>query len=218
MFASLFGKKDTPQSHKGPQTPTILGLRVGYSFEVDSLMLRLIEDELVVANVAPSHIIQAVGLVDMDGAWIYRFYTDDDAFLQVVTQGGQHNEHVVDVKLFHYYDTLDVGGDTQWNQLLSEQIGVPEYTLADNAYQRVWTSTGEYHNPVAMTETTWDKSGATSTTDQFTMLFERPLSDGTAESLFLSAEEAEEPNGQLSRCFVISTGITLTPSQITIHG
>ena len=181
-------------------------------------MLRLIEDQLVVKQVAPSQLIQAVGLVDMGDAWIFRFYTDDEAFLQVVTQGGKSDEHVVDVKLFHYYDTLDVTSQSDWDRLLKEQIGTPTYQLDDCRYERVWTSTSEYHNPVAMTETTWDDNGDSSSTDQFTMLFERPLSDGNTESLFLSAEEIEETTGQLSRCLVISTGITLTPSQITIHG
>ena len=214
MFDKLFGKK-APEK---PQTPTILGLRVGFSFDIDTLMLRLIEDQLVVKQVAPSQLIQAVGLVDMGNAWIFRFYTDDEAFLQVVTQGGKSDEHVVDVKLFHYYDTLDVTSQSDWDRMLKEQIGTPTYQLDDCHYERVWTSTSEYHNPVAMTETTWDDNGDSSSTDQFTMLFERPLSDGNTESLFLSAEEIEETTGQLSRCLVISTGITLTPSQITIHG
>ena len=214
MFDKLFGKS-TPAK---PQTPTILGLRAGFSFDIDSLMLRLIEDQLVVNQVAPSQLIQAVGLVDMGDAWIFRFYTDDEAFLQVVTQGGKSDEHVVDVKLFHYYDTLDVASQSDWDQLLNERIGTPTYQLEGHHYERVWTSTCDYHNPVAMTETTWDEHGQRSSTDQFTMLFERPLHDGNTESLFLSAEEIEETTGQLSRCLVISTGITLTPSQITIHG
>ena len=69
-----------------------------------------------------------------------------------------------------------------------------------------------------MSETTYDDQGMTSVTDQFTMLFERPIADDRTESLFLSAEEKEEPVGSLNRCLVISTGITLTPTQITIHG
>merc|ERR1711879_346901 len=174
------------------QPPSILGLRLGFSFDLDGLMLRLIESELVAEHITPSQLIQAAGRVDMGDAWIYRFYTDDEAFLQVVAQGGQNDEHVVDVKLFHYYDTLDVTNQADWDRLLNEQMGTPTYSLAGHTYQRVWTSTSEYHNPVAMTETTWDEDSSASHTDQFTMLFERPLSNGTTESLFLSAEEIEE--------------------------
>jgi hypothetical protein len=50
------------------------------------------------------------------------------------------------------------------------------------------------------------------------MLFEREINNDITESLFLSAEESFDENNQVSRCFVISTGVGLTPSQITIHG
>ena len=192
MFDKIFGK----QAPTTPKAPSILGLRVGFSFDLDSLMLRLIEDQLVVNQVAPSQLILAAGMVDMGDAWIFRFYTDDEAFLQVVTQGGKSDQHVVDVKLFHYYDTLDVANTGDWDRLLKKQIGTPTYQLAGNQYDRVWASTSDYHNPVAMTETTWDNEGNISQTDQFTMLFERPLTDGTTESLFLSAEEIEETENE----------------------
>lgn len=215
MFERLFGKKK--EHDKKLDAPSILGLRLGGSFEVDSLLLRLAESELVTANIAPTQIIQAAGIADMGGTQIFRFYTDDDAFIQVVAEGGSADHNVVDVKLFHFYDTQDVGSQRVWDQLLKEQIGAPTYQVEGHEYQRVWTATGDYHNPVHMEETTYDEDGETSVTDQFTMLFERPLSDGSTESLFLSAEEKVVANN-LERCLVISTGMTLTPSQLTIHG
>lgn len=214
MFGKLFNKSPAPTR----VIPEILGLRVGFSFEIDTLMLKLLNGQLVASGINPGQLIQAVGLVQLDDTWLYRFYTDDEAWLQVVAQGGQTDAHVVDVKLFHYFDTLDIGTQERWNQLLNEEIGQPSRELEGHCYTRVWTSAGTYHNPVAMTEKTWDESGQQSQTDQFCMLFERPLADGRTESLFLSAEETEEDHGQLSRCLVISTGITLTPSQIRING
>lgn len=216
MFSKLFGKKDKPNPLQ--HTPEIMGLRIGGSFDIDPLMLRLSEQELVISNCAPTQIIQAAGVVDMDGTYVFRFYTDDDAFLQVVAEGGKTEQHVVDVKLFHFYDTLDVANDSVWNELLNQKIGQPTYELEGYQYERVWTSASEYHNPVHMAETTYDDSGSSSKTDQFTMLFERPISGNNTESLFLSAEEKLEIGGFLSRCFVLSTGITIGASQITIHG
>lgn len=215
MFSKLFGKK---KSEPVIDTPEIMGLRIGGSFEIDSLLLRLSEQELITEGCAPTHIIQAVGLVDLDGTWIYRFYTDDDAFLQVVAEGGKQDENVVDVKLFHFYDTQDVPSETLWNELLNQKIGQPSYSLEGHQYERVWTSVSEYHNPVHMVEKTYDGESKPSETDQFTMLFERPISGNNTESLFLSAEEKLETGGYLSRCFVLSTGITLSSAQITIHG
>lgn len=215
MFKQLFGR-DKPEASKS--TPSIMGLRLGGSFEVDNLAVRLILDELTIDSFSSTHIIKAAGLVELDGTWVYRFYTDDDAWLQVIAEGGQGDEHVVDVKLFHFYDTLDVADQTAWDRLLREEIGQNQYQLNGQTYDRVWTASGNYHSPVHMREKTYDDSGEYSLTDQFTMLFERPLSDGRTESLFLSAEETEETGGYLSHCLVQSTGLTLTPSQLTIHG
>lgn len=216
MFSKLFGKKkdENPLAH----TPSIMGLRIGGSFDVDPLLLRLSESELITEGCAPTQIIQAAGLVDLDGTWVYRFYTDDDAFIQVIAEGGQNDENVVDVKLFHFYDTQDIANEALWDDILNKQIGTPEFQIENQNYERVWTSASEYHNPVHMAEKTYDETGEFSETDQFTMLFERPISGNNTESLFLSAEEKLESAGYLSRCLVISTGITLSPAQITIHG
>ncbi len=215
MFAKLFGQKERDPCNAAP---SIIGLRLGGSFEIDPLLLKLMEEELVVDGCASTHIIKAVGIVDLDGIWVFRFYTDDDAFLQVIAEGGKADEHVVDVKLFHFYDTQDISSQSIWDRLLNEEMGAPTYELEGHSYNRVWTSAGDYHNPVHMAEKTYDAAGDFSLTDQFTMLFERPISAGQTESLLLAAEEKEEDSGNLSRCLVISTGITLTPTQLTIHG
>jgi len=216
VFKKFFKGMST-QAPTAPDIPSILGLRLGCSFELDSLMLRLVTDDLVSNNIATTQIIQAVGLVELDGTYIFRFYTDDEAFLQVVATS-LNDVDVVDVKLFHFYDTLDIADKNRWTTLLDKDIGQATYTLEQQTYQRVWTSLTDYHAPVHMLETTYDEKGETSQTDQFTMLFERPISDGQTESLFLSAEEVEETPGALTRCLVISTGITLSPAQITIYG
>lgn len=220
MFTKLIKKLGKTESQTGPRdlAPSIMGLRLGASFEVDPLAIRLVLDELTIDSFSPTQIIRAAGVVDLDGTWVYRFYTDDDAWLQVVAEGGTSDEHVVDVKLFHYYDTRDIASEQAWKNLLEREIGNASYNLDGRSYQRVWTAAGDYHNPVHMAEKTYDEDGDYSSTDQFTMLFERQLSDDRTESLFLSAEEKLEKEGYLGRCLVLSTGITLTPSQLTIHG
>ncbi len=45
-----------------------------------------------------------------------------------------------------------------------------------------------------------------------------PAAEAGVLQLLTAAEEKEEESGNLSRCFVLSTGITLTPAQLTIHG
>lgn len=216
MFSKFFGNK--AQTDPLADAPTIMGLRLRGSFEIDPLLLKLTASELVASDCAPTQLIKAAGIVDLDGTWVYRFYTDDDAFLQVIAEGGKSEEHVVDVKLFHFHDTQDIASNAGWERLLKEEIGTATYLLEGHTYDRVWTAAGVYHNPVHMAEKTYDDDGDFSVTDQFTMLFERPISDGRTESLFLSAEEKEEDSGNLGRCLVLSTGITLSPAQLTIHG
>ncbi len=123
MFGKLFGKKDVDPL---AEAPSIMGLRIGGSFELDPLLLKLTENELVIKGADTTHIIKAAGVVDLDGTWIYRFYSDDDGFIQVVAEGGQTDECVVDVKLFYFYDTLDVASQDAWDKLLNEQIGAPK--------------------------------------------------------------------------------------------
>lgn len=213
MF-NLF-KKTKPVS--SIQKPEVMGLCVGSSFDLDMLSFQLILDQLVISETADTQLIQAAGKVDLDSTVLLRFYTDDEAWLQVVCEGGEQEENIVDVTLFHYYDTLHVN-EAQWHELLNTRIGTPQYELEGHVYDRVWTSTSEYHPPVAMQERTYDKSDEVSETDQFVMLFERELSDGSFEQLYLSAEETLNDHNQLERCLVISTGIKLNPSQIRVNG
>ena len=217
MFDKLFNRKAKAPVDKYQGTPTIMGLRLTGSFEVDTLWLNLLTPYLQAKQIPPTQIITAVGVVDLDGTQLFRFYTDDEAWLQVVAERDSE-ESVVDVTLFHYYDTLDVANKTEWDMLLKQKIGAQSYHLNGQDYQRVWTTEGAYHSPVHMREVTCEDNTASSTTDQFTMLFEREIgSEGDTEMLFVSAEEVEV-DGNLERCLVLSTGIKLSPSQLTMHG
>lgn len=199
------------------EKPAVMGLCVGSSFDLDKLSFQLILKELVISDVADTQLIQAAGEVDLDGTTLFRFYTDDEAWLQVVCEGGDDEEHIVDVTLFHYYDTLQVNA-SEWDDLLNHKMGGPTYELEGHTYHRVWTSASAYHPPVAMQEETYDDSNEVNETDQFVMLFERELSDGSFEQLYLSAEESLNDNNQLERCLVISTGVKLSPTQIRVNG
>lgn len=198
--------------------PSIMGLAVGISFDVDTLGFKLIMDKLTIADMSKTQIITAAGKASMAGNTIYRFYTDDEAWLQVVCEGGDSEDHIIDVKLFHYYDTQSIDNQTVWDDLLNSKIGNPTYMLDAHQFRRVWSSVGDYAMPVHLSETTFDDSDESDTTDQFMMLFEREVDDEHMEFLFLSAEEAEGDNGHHDRCLVISTGINLSPAQITING
>lgn len=215
MFSKLFGKKS---SEVKPKAPEIMGLYLGGSFELDPLKLRLIQPELIIEGAANQHLIQAVGEVNLDtGGKILRFYTDDDAYLQVILDGGDDENHITDVKLWYFYETKTVGSDAQWQQLLQQGISQPTYALESYQYNRVWDAVGEESPPVAMTEKTFELDGDVSETDQFVMLYERPLNGDIVETLLVTGEE-KLLNNNFDRCLVTSTGFDVEPADITING
>lgn len=218
MFSKLFGRKNKAPQISRPASPEIMGLYLGGSFELDPLKLKLIQPQLKISGAASKHLIQAVGKVALDtGGTMFRFYTDDDAFLQVVTDGGETENHITDVKLWYFYDTKTVGSQSQWTELINHGISQPEYSLDGDTYERVWDAVGEQSPPVAMTERTFEEDGDTSTTDQFIMLYERALGDDNVEALLVCGEEKIIDNNH-DRCLVISTGFDLSPADITING
>ncbi|WP_102796014.1 YjfK family protein [Bowmanella denitrificans] len=215
MFSKWFGKQEQV---KGPKAPEIMGLYLGGSFQLDDLRLRLLEPELIIEGTARTHLIQAVGEVMLDtGGKILRFYTDDDAFLQVVLDGGDTEQHITDVKLWYFYETKTVGSDSQWQQLLSSEISTPSFALENHTFNRVWDAVGELSPPVAMTEKTYEEDGDISDTDQFVMLYERPIGQDEVEALLVCGEEKIIDN-RADRCLVISTGFNLQPADIRING
>ena len=152
MFSKLFGKKEK-DIEKKPKAPEIMGLYLGGSFELDPLWLRLIEPELMIEKAAHQHLIQAVGEVNLDtGGKILRFYTDDDAYLQVILDGGDTENHITDVKLWYFYETKTIGSESQWKQTIASGVSKPTYQLEDEEYERVWDAVGDESPPVAMTE------------------------------------------------------------------
>lgn len=215
MFKKWFSSKKVEEK---PRAPEIMGLYLGGSFELDALKLKLIQPQLIIENAASQHLIQAIGEVNLDtGGKILRFYTDDDAYLQVVLDGGDTENHITDVKLWYFYDTKTVGSDSQWQNLLKHEISKPNYMLEDYSFSRVWDAVGTESPPVAMTEKTYEEDGDTSTTDQFSMLYERHLDGDNMETLLVTGEE-KIINNNHDRCLIISTGFNINPADLRING
>ncbi len=203
-------KKKAPEV---PMAPEVIGLRLGGAFELDDLKLRLIEPELIFEGASRTHLIQAVGEVKLDeNTRLVRYYTDDDAFIQIL-QHGVNDADVSEVKLFYFYDTSAVDTSSQWDQWLNHDVVQPQWEFESHTFKKVWDNVV----PVAMTETTWSQQGATTQTDQFIMLYEREVGDSLFESLLISAEEKITDN-RADRCVVFSTGIDLTPTDFKLIG
>lgn len=212
-----FFKKDKKPPAGPPGPPEVLGLRLGGAVELNELRLRLLTDQLITDRIAKMQLIQAVGVINLDIAHtILRYYTDDDAFIQVVLEGGLGDEHISDVKLLHFYETRGIATEAEWNALLKNGISRPTFDCEGRTFSRVWEAVGE-NPPVAMTEKTYAEGAPVTETDQFVMLYERPLQDDLREFLFVSGEE-KIIDDQHDRCLVISTGINLSQADFEVVG
>lgn len=215
MFNWLKEKLQSATETQVPTAPEVLGLRLGGVVELNELRLRMINDQLITDNIAKMQMIQAVGVVNLDaGHSLLRYYTDDDAYIQIVLEGGLNDEHITDVKLFHYYESKGVNSEASWNQLLNAGVSSPTFRCEDKTFNRVWDSMGS-NPPVAMTETTYTQGAPTTETDQFTMLYELALAGDLYEFLFVSAEEKIIDN-QYDRSLIISSGINLSQADFEV--
>lgn len=215
MFKKWFGKAEVSAK---TQAPEIMGLRLGGAFELDPLKLRLIEPLLIVNGVSKTQLIQAVGVVNLDeSSTVLRYYTDDEAFMQVLLTGGMTENHIADVKLWYFYETKSINTDAEWEHELATGISSPVTSLGEYSYTRVWEGTGAGSAPVAMSEKTFSEGGSVSETDQFAMLYEREIEGGYFEYLMKVGEE-KVINNHLDRCLVISTAFDIQPADIEIMG
>lgn len=217
MFKKFFTKKNTePEVIAAPE---IMGLRMGGAFELDSLKMRLIEPDLIIEGAATTHLIQAVGEVKLDDTTtVLRYYTDDDAFIQVLLEGGLTENHIGDVKLWYYYDTQSISTQQQWDQVLQSSVSQAEITLEDHPFFPVWENAAQaVAAPVAMTEKTYAQDNTSSETDQFCMLYEREVKADLFEYAMFSAEEKIIDN-RADRCLVKMTGFDLQPADLQIIG
>lgn len=208
---SVFGNKpdESPQPAKG-----LFGLQLGCAVQLNSLDFRVLQDQLLVEFPGETQLIEAVGEIDLGaGSRIKRYYTSDDALLQVNYSGAEQEQNVEDMLLFVYDKSIDVAGEAEWKRWLSPAtIGPKTYQYRDKTYQRIFfdESDGDVE-PIAMSEQIENKAGESYSLDNFCMLFERSVTAGVSELLLVNAEESEE--GYL---VTISLGVHLTPLQFNV--
>ncbi|MGL6261515.1 DUF2491 family protein [Vibrio sp. WXL210] len=212
MFDSLkklFGAKSTPELTTRPGPPELLGLRLGASLTIDPIKLDLIQTSLTIDGANPDQVIEAVGVVKLDlQRRIVRYYTDDEAFLQIQLDG----EHIQELSLWYFFDTRGVI-EADWQTLLESQVATGTYDLDGHTFEQSWQ--GEQVE--LLTETTYHRDGTVSETDQFCMAYFRHVDNPhlDIEMLLVSAEEKHNTVTQrLERELVRSTGFMLNTIDI----
>lgn len=201
-----------------PPIPDLLGLRLGGHITFNPLRLRLIVPNVTVESIAPTQVVEAVGRVILDeNTQVWRYYTDDEGYLEVLLEGGTAEENISDVKLWYFYRTDGVHSEEDWQQLLDHRISQPTHEVNQSVFSRLWQSAGEVSPPLAMTETTWvngHSAAQFTTTDQFMMRYER-AQDDFYEYLNVVGEEKWR-QGACERCLVYSTGLDMRLSDFSV--
>jgi len=155
--------------------------------------------------------IEAIGDIDLGvGNRLYRLYLTDDAFLQIATVNGEPG----DVNLFVYAESINPSSKDAFERWCTAGR-LPDYTLGDFSYRRVWGDGEGMAQPVPLEERVYKKNLTTSEYDLtlYSMLYSRELPGMDRNELLLVAGEDSGPED-----FVISqaVGIPLSTAEFDI--
>jgi hypothetical protein len=197
MFGKLFGRKDAQR----PALPVIRNVTIGRTVVLDALAWRRFGGETKFALDRDTLEITAQGLIHLnDGAFVHRFYTDDEILFQVVSddrEGQRANDFTVFVPWASEYPADRADRDLWAERLRARTFqadGLPEY-------RRFWFGEdAERQEPVTLWEDVYyDREGAAPDRRLFqtTMLFHRDLAGGEGRELLL-ALTAEPEDGDVT--------------------
>ncbi|PZR35693.1 DUF2491 family protein [Caulobacter segnis] len=208
MFGKLFGRKDAQR----PALPVIRNVTIGRTVVLDPLAWRRFSGEAKFALDRDTLEITAQGLIQLnEGAFVHRFYTDDEILFQVVSddrEGQRANDFTVFVPWSSEYPADRADRDL-WGERLRARTfqaeGLPEY-------RRFWFGEdAERQDPVTLWEDVYyNREGAAPDRRLFqtTMLFYRELSGGEGRELLL-ALTAEPQDGDVTHETMIGLPLTV---------
>lgn len=199
MFGKLFGRKDQPS---GPALPIIRNVTIGRTVVLDPLTWRRLGAETKFALDRDTLEITAQGLIQLnDGAFVHRFYTDDEILFQVVSddrEGQKANDFTLFAPWASEYPA-DRADRELWNQRLRSRTFQPEGLPT---YTRLWFGDeAEQQEPVTLWEDVYYARDA-DTPDrrlfQTAMLFHRDLLGGDGRELLLALTLEPEDSTDVS--------------------
>jgi len=205
MFGKLFGRKEAAPASA---LPAIRNVTLGRTVWLDTLAWRRLGSERRFPLDRDTLEITAQGLVDLkDGGFVHRFYTDDHAMFQAVSDD-REGQRINDVTIFVPWESAYPGSRADreaWGKRLRARTftasGLPDYT-------RFWFGDeAESQDPVTFWEDLHDDRDGVPDRRIFQtcMLFSREL-PGEARELLLAIEQETE-DGEVS--FEVMLGVPL---------
>lgn len=198
MFKRLFGSGE-----KTPPPVTLAEVRnitVGRTVSLDPLAWNRLGDETKFTLDRDALEITAQGVIDMDGQFVHRFYTDDHVMLQAMSDDPE-GRVAYDFTLFTPWTSAYPPGDRErrlWRDRLSEPVfdGAAEDLPA---YPRFWFAESDLRQPpVTLWESLYDDRTATapySKIFQICMLYARDL-EGGRELMMALEMQPEDSSGK----------------------
>jgi hypothetical protein len=207
MFGKLFGRKDEAAVNA---LPIVRNITLGRTVWLDTLAWRRLGPELKFPLDRDTLQITAQGLVELnEGGFVHRFYTDDHAMFQAVSDD-REGRSVNDVTIFVPWSSGYPGSRadrTQWGERLRARSftapGLP-------SYQRSWFGDeAERQEPVSFWEEVHDDRDGVADRRIFQtcMLFARDL-PGEGRELLLAIEQGDEAN-EMSFEFMLGVALEL---------
>jgi hypothetical protein len=209
MFGKLFGGKDETRS----ALPIIRNVTIGRTVVLDPLAWRRLGEETRFALDRDTLEITAQGLIKLnDGAFVHRFYTDDEILFQVVSddrEGQKANDFTVFVPWASAYPADRADRDL-WAQRLRASTfqpeGLPEY-------RRLWFGDeAAEQDPVTLWEDVYydrDARAPDRRLFQTTMLFHRDLAGGEGRELLLALTLEPEDSKDVSHEIMIGLPLSV---------
>ncbi|WP_297509095.1 YjfK family protein [uncultured Caulobacter sp.] len=199
MFGKLFGGKEDASR---PALPVIRNVTIGRTVILDPLAWRRFGSETRFALDRDTLEITAQGLIQLnDGAFVHRFYTDDEILFQVVSddrEGQKANDFTVFVPWSSDYPSGQADREL-WAQRLRARTfqaeGLPPFT-------RLWFGDeAAEQDPVTLWEDVYytrDARQPDRRLFQTTMLFHRDLAGGDGRELLLALTLEPEDSQDVS--------------------
>ena len=216
FFQRLFGTDNKPAIARGP-----LGLHLNSGFTLDTLAFRLLEDELLIALPGEEFTVAAVSHIDLGGgSQIFRYYTSGDEFLQINTTGGEDIDDIDDIKLFVYEESYGISKESHWREAINAKVmGAMILNWQDKRWQRFFNSEEPGNiEPVYMLEKVENQNHAKWEVHNFSMGYQRQVTEDTYEYLLLNGEESFNDLGEPEWLFSRALGVDIPLTSLHIIG
>lgn len=205
VLRSLFGGEPPPAPPSGP-----FGLAIGRAVAMDTMRLRLEEPRLARGLPPPTLVVSGYGTAELDGGGsLHRYYDDGGAMLQVLCVGGQEDEFIREVTLYHPWDEVVPAGAAEWASWDGEggRIGAATFEADGFVFERVWGEPASaWVAPAEFTETISFQGGDRRELRHKMMPYRRQV-DTATEALIVAVERDLASADRGSVTFMIGYGL-----------